>query len=413
MPLNVVYLGGPGDAPDVLRRRAAGERFDAVAHDTYSGQVFDVCRELDANLLSLSYHKRTDDFTHGKARAINRPNRLTGGGLEYHFGNVAYAWEITRDALRFRADVVITATEPHPFLLEPLIQMGVKVVPALHATILPEFRPSSRAARMAMQLSRHFYGSACTAILSHPGACVRQVVELTNGRPRPIVEFLPLYRPDYATGIAPPRRDGGPFRVITVGRLEASKGVFDLIAAAKKIRAAGRNDVHFDVCGNGSALEDARRTVREAGLEDRFVLHGWTEIGLLRELWGKSHVAVVPTTTDFTEGFNQVVIEALLAGRPVITSRVCPALDYARPSSIEVRENDAGAYADAILKLADDRVLYDRLQGNCATLVSVFLDPTKSFGAGVRRVLQAIESGREVEPVTCPPATVPDFRAAS
>jgi len=402
-PLRVLYLGGPGDAPDVLRRMAAGTAFDSVAHYPYSGQLYEVCQELGVHLLSLSYHKRTDDFTFGNLRAINRPDRMVGRGIQYHLGSLVYALEVSRDARNFGADVLITSTEPHPFLFEPLALTGVKVVPSIHATVLPEFKPASRVMKTAVHLSRHFYERTSAAILSHPGPCARQIVDLTQGRARPIVEFLPLYRSDWFQGIAPPRRDGSAFRVLTVGRLEASKGVFDLIEAARRIRAQGRSDVHFDVCGTGGALEDARRKVRELGLESGFVLHGWTETEALRNLWSKSHAAVVPTNKDFVEGFNQVVVEALLAGRPVITSQACPSLEYARGSAIEVAVGDVAGYAENILRLADDRALYERLQGQCAKLASVFLDPNKSFGAAIRRLLQAIAAGREVAPFSCPP----------
>ena len=40
----------------------------------------------------------------------------------------------------------------------------------------------------------------------------------------------------------------------------------------------------------------------------------------MREMFRQAHVLIVPTTTDFIEGFNQVVVEGVLAGRPVITS---------------------------------------------------------------------------------------------
>jgi glycogen(starch) synthase len=405
-PLRVLYLGGPGDAPAALRRKAAGDSFDDVAHVPYSLQFFDVCEELDAQVLSVSTHPRTDEFTFGKARAVNRTSHLAGKhGARYHLGHLSFAWEVARDTWNEKADVVVTATEPYPFLLEPLALRGVKVVPALHATLLPEFKEPSRGAKVLTRASRHLFERSCAAILSHPGPCAKQAYELTRGQPQPIVEFLPLFRRERFAQVRPPKRNDGPFRVITVGRLEPEKGIYDLIAVAKQLKANGRADIFFDVCGAGSALDDARNKVRELGLGHVMELHGWTKMDQLLELWNQSHAAVVPTTTDFVEGFNQVVIEALLAGRPVITSRVCPALDYARPSAIEVPENNVAAYCEAIVRLVDDHALYDRLQGNCARLASLFLEEDRSFAAAVRHVLVALKDGREVTPVSHPPLT--------
>jgi glycogen synthase len=408
-PLRVLYLAGPGDAPNVLRRRAAGDRFDEVAHQPYSAQLFDACEEVGAQVLSVSWHARDDDFRHGNIRALNRSHHLNGkSGLRYHAANARFAFDVARDVWREGADVLLTSTEPHPFLLEPLIARGLKVVTAIHATLLPVFQQPGRGTKLALQLGRHFYEKSCFAILSHPGPCTTQIVELTHGKHRPIVEFLPLYQADFFSGVTPPpkREPGQKFRIIQVGRLEANKGVFDLIEVARRAKRDGRTDLHFDVCGTGGALEDARRKVKELALEDTFILHGWTEMARLRQLWSESHAAVVATTTGFVEGFNQVIVEALLVGRPIVTSRVCPSLEFARESALEAPPNDPGAYYQQLVRLADDRALYDRLQANCAEQASVFLDPSKSFHAGLTKILGAIMDGREIESVWHPPGKV-------
>ncbi len=406
-PLRVLYLAGPGDAVDVLRRKAAGDTFEEVAHQPYSGQLFDACEALGAEVLSVSWHKREDDFRHGGMRALNRSNHLDGkSGLAYHAANARFAFDVARDVWREDADVLLTSTEPHPFLLEPLIAQGLKVVTAIHATLLPVFKDAGRGTKAAVDLAKHFYEKSCYAILSHPGPCTTQIVDLTQGNHRPIVEFLPLYRADFFDGVTPPpkRAPGEKLRIIQVGRLEANKGVFDLIEVARRAKADGRSDLHFDVCGTGGALEEARKKVKELGIEDTFVLHGWTEMDQLRRLWSESHAAVVATTTDFVEGFNQVIVEALLVGRPIVTSRVCPSLEFARDSALEAPPNDPGAYYRHLASLADDPALYDRLQRNCARQAQVFLDPTKSFHAGVTHIFQAIMDGREIESVWHPPA---------
>lgn len=405
--MRLLYLAGPGDAPAVLRKLAEDKPYEEIAHVAYSGQLFEVCRELGVEVLSISTNDRTDDFTHGSLRAVNRPNPLAGvGGIRYHLANVSFARDVMREARTFGADVIITGTEPYPFLLEPLAWRGVRIVPALHASLLPEFKPSTAARRLMTRLSRHFFAKTCPAILTHPGVAARQATELTGGKPRPLVEFIPLFRSDLFEGMPPPDRTADTFRVVTVGRLEPDKGVFDLIEVARKLRDAGRNDIRFDVCGAGSALEDARRRVTELSLNDTFALHGWVSMDDLLQLWGQSHAAVVPTTRDFVEGFNQVVIESILSGRPVVTSEVCPALDYARPCAIEVPPEDVDAYLRAVLTLADDAATYERLQGHCHEVGMQFLDQSKSFGAAVKRVLLALQEGTEVAPIAHPPAVI-------
>ena len=66
--------------------------------------------------------------------------------------------------------------------------------------------------------------------------------------------------------------------------------------------------------------------------------------------FASSHAVIVPTTSRFEEGFNMVCAEAILAGRPVITSAVCPALAYIREAAIEVQPDNIDQYYQAILQ---------------------------------------------------------------
>ena len=68
----------------------------------------------------------------------------------------------------------------------------------------------------------------------------------------------------------------------------------------------------------------------------------------------KAHVVIVPTTSQFEEGFAKICAEAILAERPVVTSAVCPALASIREAAIEVPPDNVEAYFQAIVELAND-----------------------------------------------------------
>lgn len=87
------------------------------------------------------------------------------------------------------------------------------------------------------------------------------------------------------------------------------------------------------------------------GLDGIVRFHGQCSGPELKRMYGRSHVVVVPTTTDFREGFNQVVAEAALAGRIVVTSRVCPAIRYVNGVAREVEPDDVQGYASALEEL--------------------------------------------------------------
>ncbi len=128
----------------------------------------------------------------------------------------------------------------------------------------------------------------------------------------------------------------------------------------------------------------------EAGLAERFRCHGHTNYQDLRERYERCHVVVVPTTTAFIEGLNKVVVEGVLAGRPVVTSSVCPALEYVRDAVVEVPADDVGAYADAILRLKTDPALYEAKRAASAGVRAMFYDPARGWAAAVERAADLV-----------------------
>jgi glycosyltransferase involved in cell wall biosynthesis len=184
--------------------------------------------------------------------------------------------------------------------------------------------------------------------------------------------------------------DNRPFRVFYAGRIERSKGVFDLLAIARRFKAQGIDDVVFDICGSGGAFDQLKANTQAAGVADRFLLHGYCNQPAMRRHYEASHVVIVPTTSDFVEGFNQVVAEAVLARRPVITSAVCPAIDYVREAAIEVPVDDVQAYGDAILALRNDPALLRAKIDACAALQAPYYDPARGWGAALEAALRSL-----------------------
>ena len=89
----------------------------------------------------------------------------------------------------------------------------------------------------------------------------------------------------------------------------------------------------------------------------------------------------------------------------MITSRVCPALDYVRDAVLEVPPDDVNGYLEAVLALADDRNLYWKLQAACASTAAPFLEAKNSYGAALGRVLEALSGDSEVQSSSIPAVT--------
>ena len=67
-------------------------------------------------------------------------------------------------------------------------------------------------------------------------------------------------------------------------------------------------------------------------------------------------------------------VEGILAGRPLVTNSVVPALDDLRPASLAAIPDDAQSHADAVLTLASDHERYDRLKAATLKLAEPFYD---------------------------------------
>jgi len=389
-PLRVLYLAGPGDAGASLEAFRSGTLNSSIMHVGYSDQFFRVCRELEIPSLVLTTNSRIDEVEYGNLRVEKIKDDFKGtSGARYQAAHVSFARTVLTKARRFKANVVVVQMAPYPLLLSPLRVLGARLVLAMHCTLWPQFKSPSTTTRFARQTQWPFYRLFDT-ILSASRLCSDQIRQVTSAPP-PIVEFLPLMRGESFERISAPELASEKFRVVFVGRTEADKGVFELVEIASRLRAAGKTNISLDICGDGGALPELRRRVADANLSS-VTLHGWCDAEQLHDVFSRSHLSIVPTTSNFVEGFNQVIVESLLAGRPVLTSKVCPAVDYVRSAVVQVPPDDVGAYTDAIVALAADRARYAALQRACAAVSRKFLDPAFGFGSGVRQMLLAFQA---------------------
>jgi glycogen(starch) synthase len=388
-PLRILYAAGPGNVLGTYQHWKAGRDDPAQVSVTYSGQFYDVCRALGAHAYVIASCRTPGRLRDGRCTLEHRPIPWENGpGALYHLGQLGSALRLIVAALVFRADVaVICNGSGHwfPLLLLPLL--GVQVIPSLHCVLWPRNRPPRGVSKLVQRLNAPLFARAAFAILSASRDIERQVAELTRGRHRPVVEFLPTYRPDVFSGDGSPPAPHRPFRVFFAGRVERNKGVFDLLKIAERFARDGRHDIEFDLCGDGTALPELRRQVAAKGLGERFRCHGYCSRPVMRQRFAQAHAVIVPTTSDFIEGFNQVVAEGVLAGRPVITSAVCPALDYVRDAVAEVAADDVRGYGDAILQLCDDESFYRARCRGCVAAQPQFYDTARGSAAGLSKIL--------------------------
>jgi glycosyltransferase involved in cell wall biosynthesis len=396
--LRVLYVSGSGNIIGTYHFWKQGEDDPSQVAVTYSGQFFQVCRELNACAYAISPWGEEQYWGDGQFAIAHRPIPFfKASGILYHLGLLWWELRLIISALTFRANVAVVAdTGMHWFMLTILSWMGIKVVPSLHCLLWKKYGSHTKTQKLLLQLNRSFFAQYAFAILVGSKDIEEQVEQLTQNQHPPNVPFLPIYRQTEFVGINEPEETRSPFRVLFAGRIEPEKGVFDLLKIAQRLADEGKGNITFDICGDGSALESLKLASKQMGIENLFVCHGHCSKPQMRGMFNQSHAVIVSTKTDFAEGFNQVVAESILSGRPVVTSSVCPALSYVRDGVVEVPPDDIEAYGDALLKLSGDRQFYEEKRRNCLLLQEQFYDMSQSWGVKLQSILEAVQKGEKV-----------------
>jgi glycogen synthase len=273
--------------------------------------------------------------------------------------------------------------------------MGLQVIPVLHNTLWPAgYAPSSLARRAILKLDRFFWSKVPLAVLVVSPECGRQAIQM--GTTAPIVQFLPQFNAEPFRRIPPPTSPlARPFRVMFVGRITRDKGVFDILEAARLLEARRPGQTHWEICGDGPDLMDLRLIAESKGLRQIVTFHGYQSSADQADVYATAHVSIVPTRSTFNEGLSMTAIEAVLAGRPVITNRVVPALELIRPGAVEAEPDDPESYVNAIEMLMIDAVTYNRKVQATHGLAEHFLDRRFGLAAGLGAVFNNVPSAKD------------------
>ena len=153
------------------------------------------------------------------------------------------------------------------------------------------------------------------------------------------------------SGAVPPAHDGPPGRLVVgaVGRLVPEKGFDVLIHAMVELA-----DAELVLMGDGPARAELEDLARRLGVRDRITFTGWVE-----PPWAVRQRCDVLAVPSRVEGFGLVAVEGLLAGIPVVASRVggLPEVIEDGVTGLLVEPGDSGSLARALGVLAADAVL--------------------------------------------------------
>lgn len=392
---------GPGDVIRSYTDWKSGQALISETSITYSSQAFDFCRANNLEMWAIGSHPRSELIDDGQFKIENRPKKPAEAcGLQYHIRQLRYALSLLVSALRYKADLVIADSgTTHWFFLVPLKLFGINVVANLHNVYWPVgYPPKSKIQKLIMRIDQLFFSRFADAALGVSPECERQVNILAS-RKIPFFQYRAQFQERDFITLEKPEYQHRPFRVVFASRVERNKGVFDLLEIAERLAKNRPHQVVFDICGSGSAFAELENEVRNRGLSEIVHLKGRLNRPDLLRIYAQSHLVIVPTRSDFCEGMPMVCAEGVLAGRPVLTSRLANATDVLGGAVIEAKPEDITDYSEKIEHLLDNKEEYFQHCAACNSASLQFIDSAHNLTAALNKMLKSIRPERQANPL--------------
>lgn len=148
------------------------------------------------------------------------------------------------------------------------------------------------------------------------------------------------------------KRLGLPLRLLFVGQLVRTKGIFTVLEMGRLLRDAGADFV-VDFVGDGGDRAELEAGIAAAGLDDRLHVRGWRSRGDLPAFYRDAHFVVLPSRA---EGWPKVLSEAMAHGAVPLASAVSSIPQYLAEFGIGAtgRWDDPRPFADAVQAYAGD-----------------------------------------------------------
>ena len=147
------------------------------------------------------------------------------------------------------------------------------------------------------------------------------------------------------------------FVVGMVGRISLQKAPDVFIEMAKQVKEKVPN-AHFIIVGNGDQSDEIKKYAKDNGFSDSLHITGWVDNPM-------SYVELfnVACLLSRWEGFGLVLPEYMMAGKPIVASRVDAIPDIIRDgeNGLLVEVDDAVGASKAVLRMCREDRLRDRL----------------------------------------------------
>ncbi len=155
-----------------------------------------------------------------------------------------------------------------------------------------------------------------------------------------------------------------PYNLLFLARFDKKKGLYETVEAMKYILKV-YPDTKLYLVGDGPEFVNIKNYVMENGLNNSIILTGYLKGEEKYKIYKKAHVFIFPS---YTEGFPNVILEAMAAGLPIVTTPV-GGLKYAFSEGIngcliKSMPPDPKEIADKVIYLLSHPQIMDKISEN-------------------------------------------------
>jgi glycosyltransferase involved in cell wall biosynthesis len=145
------------------------------------------------------------------------------------------------------------------------------------------------------------------------------------------------------------------------GRVDARKGVLDLLEAARMLLETG-DEFSLAISGIGPDLDATAARIEELGLSAHVRMTGYVDYDDVPQVYRRAGIFVSPT---YAEGFSNTILEAMASGLACVSCRSVGVVDCLRDgeNGLLTEPGDAAGFADALRRLLRQPDLRARLAG--------------------------------------------------
>lgn len=383
--MRIAFIAGPGDVVGTFDHWSQGAHEPRTPVIAYSTMFYSVVHALEAEALVLVEHDKQPARGDSRFRFLHTPRRRSRRGIGYRLDERAFSNRVLRHLREYRPDVIIVGTDAPDVLIAGLPRAR-RIVLTAHNTFWPMgYRGASLKASLKLWIKSRALRRIDVAI-NTSDECAAQVAAL--GGPSGLRSFtevpqiLPAFYPELLSR-APVAR-----HLLYVGRIEANKGVFDLLGAFESV-AAHHPDLKLEIVGSGSADAPLRAAIAASPHADRIIFHGQLLAEAVHDRLDSADLLICPTRSNFNEGLALVVPEAAVHGVPTLLSSVVPAKRLLPRACAEFPVDDTAALAAALKRIVNTPAEYEVLCEELAAKRGQFRDRSKSWGSMLYRALSA------------------------